>query len=95
MAEHLLFLGLWLALASAVTAALYGWDKWRAAREGWRVSEGVLHLGEMFGGWPGALLAGRLFRHKTQKRSFRLVRAVCIALNVLFIAGWAFLTLTL
>jgi len=87
MTTYLLILPLWLVVVSVLVAMLYGWDKWRAGRHGWRVSERVLHVGELLGGWPGALLAGYLFRHKTEKRSFRLIRAGCIAVNVLLIAG--------
>jgi uncharacterized membrane protein YsdA (DUF1294 family) len=87
MANALLILCIWLVVASVVVAILYGWDKWQAARDGWRVSESLLHLGELLGGWPGALLAGRLFRHKTYKRSFRLVRGGCIALNLLLLTA--------
>jgi uncharacterized membrane protein YsdA (DUF1294 family) len=87
MTTDLLLIGLWLTAASLIVASLYGWDKWQATRGGWRISERALHLGELLGGWPGALLAGWLFRHKTQQRAFRLVRLGCITLNVLGVAG--------
>ncbi|WP_153605141.1 DUF1294 domain-containing protein, partial [Pseudomonas aeruginosa] len=32
-----------------------------------------LHLFELLGGWPGALVAQQVFRHKTRKLSFQLV----------------------
>ena len=38
-----------------------------------RVPEKALHLLELFGGWPGALVAQPWFRHKTGKFPFRLV----------------------
>lgn len=61
----------WYAVASVVAWSLYASDK-RRAREGrWRVKETTLHLVEMLGGWPGAFLAQRKFRHKTVKRSFQ------------------------
>ena len=60
----------WYAVASVVAWSLYASDK-RRAREGrWRVKEGTLHLAEILGGWPGAFLAQRRFRHKTVKWSF-------------------------
>ena len=48
-------------------------DKRRAEAEHWRVPEKVLHLLELLGGWPGAFLAQRIFRHKTAKLSYQFV----------------------
>lgn len=58
---------------SLVTAFVYAWDKRRARRAGWRTAEKTLHTCELLGGWPGALVAQRVFRHKTAKRSFQLI----------------------
>jgi len=71
------------ALASLVTFLLYRHDKQRARDKGWRVPERVLHLGELLGGWPGALIAQQRFRHKTVKLSFRLVFFAIVALHQL------------
>ncbi len=60
-------------VASVTTYLLYKHDKQRARDKGWRVPERMLHLGELLGGWPGALIAQQRFRHKTVKLSFRLV----------------------
>lgn len=62
-----------MLLASAVTYFLYAHDKQQAVSSKWRVPEKVLHLGELLGGWPGALLAQRGLRHKCKKGSFQLV----------------------
>ena len=58
--------------ASALCFALYAVDKSaaRAGRE--RISESMLLSLGFIGGWPGAIVAQQLFRHKTTKRSFRL-----------------------
>ena len=58
------------ALMSAISFLLYGLDKRASMRGGWRTSETRLHLVELLGGWPGALLAQRVFRHKTRKQPF-------------------------
>jgi len=71
------------ALASLVTFLLYRHDKQRARDKGWRVPERVLHLGELLGGWPGALIAQQRFRHKTVKLRFRLVFFAIVALHQL------------
>ena|SRR6516165_7093866 len=65
--------GIVVAVMSLVCFLAYGLDKRRAAKGGRRVSERTLHLMAFLGGWPGALLGQRHFRHKTQKVSFRLV----------------------
>jgi uncharacterized membrane protein YsdA (DUF1294 family) len=60
-------------LASVVSFLTYALDK-SAARAGrWRTRESTLHLLALFGGWPGALLAQRVLRHKSSKRSFQVV----------------------
>jgi uncharacterized membrane protein YsdA (DUF1294 family) len=60
------------SVLSVATFAIYGWDK-RAAQAGRRrTPENTLHLLSLAGGWPGALVAQRLFRHKTRKRSFQV-----------------------
>ena len=40
---------------------------------------------ELLGGWPGALLGQRRFRHKTRKRSYQLVFWLIGALHL---AAW-------
>lgn len=71
----------WYAVASVVAWCLYASDK-RRAREGrWRVKETTLHLVEILGGWPGALLAQRRFRHKTVKRSFQGAFWLAVAIH--------------
>lgn len=69
--------GLWLLAASVVASLLalmlYASDK-KKAREGeWRVSERRLQFIALLGGWPGALVAQQLFRHKNKKASFQVV----------------------
>src|SRR3546814_5712656 len=36
-----------------------------------RIPESTLHLVDLLGGWPGALIAQQQFRHKTVKASFQ------------------------
>ncbi|WP_155859945.1 DUF1294 domain-containing protein [Kordiimonas gwangyangensis] len=83
---------------SLLTFLVYGFDKMAAIRRGWRVREDTLHMFGILGGWPGAILAQRLLRHKTRKRSFRstfwgTVFINCAALVWLlspFGAAWAY-----
>jgi uncharacterized membrane protein YsdA (DUF1294 family) len=50
-----------------------------------RIPESRLHLAELLGGWPGAWVAQRLFRHKSAKVRYRVV---FWAIVVLHVAGW-------
>ena len=55
---------------SVVTFAAYGLDKHRARHGERRRRESVLQGLAAAGGWPGALLGRKVFRHKTRKRAF-------------------------
>lgn len=67
---------------SLATMVAYGLDKEKATRSEWRTSESVLHLLELAGGWPGALLAQQLFRHKTRKVSFQVFFWLVVVLHL-------------
>ena len=67
--------------ASAAAAIAYRVDKSAAQTGAWRTSERTLHLLALIGGWPGALIAQRIFRHKSQKASFQLAFWTTVALN--------------
>ena len=56
---------------SLLAFAAYGIDKLRAVSGAWRTPEATLHTIGLLGGWPGAVLAQLLFRHKTAKASFQ------------------------
>lgn len=80
-------------VCSVVAFVLYGADKRRAVREKPRISERTLHVLSILGGWPGAHLARQIFRHKTQKVSFRIVFWVIVAAHLFIISygmffGW-------
>jgi uncharacterized membrane protein YsdA (DUF1294 family) len=65
----------------------YGWDKRQAGNGGRRVSESTLHLLAFLGGWPGALLGQRLFRHKTKKVKFRIVFWIVVLSHVAIVGA--------
>lgn len=72
-------------LLSAAAYLMYGADKSAATQGNRRTPESTLHMVALVGGWPGALVARRVFRHKTTKQPFRTifwgtVTANCIAL---------------
>jgi len=57
--------------ASLLTFCLYAFDKSAAMNRRWRTSEATLQKLSLVGGWPGALIAQRLFHHKSKKVSFQ------------------------
>ncbi|WP_419710671.1 DUF1294 domain-containing protein [Pseudomonas sp. NFX224] len=88
-------MSLWLRGVSLIPLAAYGivsvlafllyWsDKRKARADQWRTPENVLHALEFAGGWPGALLAQQVFRHKTRKVSFQLVFWLIVLLHQVF-----------
>ncbi|NYG57135.1 uncharacterized membrane protein YsdA (DUF1294 family) [Nocardioides daedukensis] len=68
-------------LFSLVAFAMYGLDKAASRQRAQRISENALHLVGLIGGWPGALVARHLFRHKTRKQPFRQVFWVTVVAN--------------
>lgn len=81
-------LGLYLA-ASSIAFGAYAFDKSAARNDQWRIQESTLHLFALIGGWPGALAAQRLLRHKSKKQSFQIVFWATVALNC-GVLGWLF-----
>lgn len=59
-----------IIVVNMMTIALFWWDKAQAIAGGRRVPEARLLGFAMIGGSPGALVARRLFRHKTRKEPF-------------------------
>ena len=68
-------------VASCLGFLIYAFDKAAAMQGDWRTKESTLHLVSVFGGWPGAMIAQSMFRHKTKKKSFQLIYWVTITLN--------------
>jgi uncharacterized membrane protein YsdA (DUF1294 family)/cold shock CspA family protein len=58
-------------IASLLTLCVYAFDKSAAMNRRRRTSEKNLHALSFVGGWPGALVAQRLFMHKSKKASFQ------------------------
>ncbi|MDI1307957.1 MAG: DUF1294 domain-containing protein [Methylotenera sp.] len=71
------------AITSLVTFIFYWLDKRAAKNNSQRTSETTLQSLSLIGGWPGALLAQRIFRHKTSKKSFRITFWIQVFLNII------------
>lgn len=84
-----IYLGIVLVMSPACFVA-YGWDKRRAANGSRRVPEQTLHILAQLGGWPGALLRQRHFRHKTKKLSFLIVFWCVVVLHFAIVGTAAY-----
>jgi uncharacterized membrane protein YsdA (DUF1294 family)/cold shock CspA family protein len=72
---------------SGLSFLLYFGDKSAAGRHrARRTPENTLHLVDLLGGWPGALLAQHAYRHKTVKASFQAVFWITVVANVAAVA---------
>lgn len=73
---------------SILTFHVYAVDKLAAKRGRRRTPENTLHLLSLAGGWPGALLAQQLMRHKCAKSSFVAMFWLTVALNIAGFVAW-------
>jgi uncharacterized membrane protein YsdA (DUF1294 family) len=85
-----MFIIVFYLIISAVTFIVYALDKSAAKQHRWRIQENTLHLLSLLGGWPGALAAQRILRHKTQKVTFQIVYWATVGFNL---AGLIWITL--
>ncbi|MGY1531562.1 DUF1294 domain-containing protein [Luteimonas sp. A649] len=72
---------------SVLSYLKYRSDKIAAQSDAQRTPEASLHLVDLLGGWPGALIAQQQFRHKTVKQSFQLAFWATVVFN-LAVATW-------
>ena len=80
----------WVALyygTSIITYGCYSRDKTAAQNAGRRTPESTLHLMSLVGGWPGALIAQALLRHKTRKASFLVGYWLTVIINCIALGG--------
>jgi uncharacterized membrane protein YsdA (DUF1294 family) len=84
IAAGLVAINLWTFLA-------FGHDKARAVAGGRRVAESNLLALAMIGGSPAALLARRVFRHKTRKEPFSTLLLLIVAVQIGAAAGFSLL----
>lgn len=86
LAEHFHYLSPWCLMIyvviGGVTFIAYALDKSAAKNNRWRIKEAHLHLLTLIGGGAGALVARRLFRHKTRKQPFVFIMWLLIMVNL-------------
>ena len=76
----------WLIAINVVTFVAFGYDKAVAPKGATRVPEVILLALTLLGGSVGAVIARPLFRHKTQKVSFRLIFWPCVIVSIALVA---------
>lgn len=88
---HQGYLPVWILAAyggvSLVLFVMYWIDKRAAQLGAQRTAEKTLHLFELCCGWPGALMAQQVLRHKTRKDSYQFVFWLAVLAN-LGALGW-------
>ncbi len=75
---------LWVyPVASALIFSVYASDKSAAKNGTWRRAEKKRYLLAFIGGWPGALVAQKVLRHKSSKAGIRAVFWGTVVLNLI------------
>lgn len=86
-----IFLLSYIVAINVLSFTIYAIDKMKANNNAKnRISEKTLWLLALFGGSIGALLAMKLFRHKTKKIEFQALLAVIITIQIMII--WLIIT---
>ncbi len=76
----------WIISVSLASFLTYGYDKSIAGHNVTRMPEVVLHALTLLGGTFGSFLGMQIFRHKTQKKSFRIVFWAIVAIQIVILA---------
>ena len=83
---HLPHFYIFIYLGSNLFVFLYYYqDKTSAIKNDWRTQESTLHWLSLLGGWGGAYVAQKLFRHKHKKASFMFTYKLTVLFNCLAI----------
>ena len=61
---------LYLIAINIITFVIFGWDKYKAIRQEWRIRESTLLGLSLIGGSIGGWIAMYTFHHKTKKAKF-------------------------
>lgn len=69
-------------VSSAISFGIYFIDKSAAEAGRRRIPEANLHMFALFSGWPGALIAQQVFRHKSVKKEFRQIFWMTVIFNI-------------
>ena len=79
------FLAIYIVLINLFAYILYGVDKSKSKKAMWRISERALIIIALVGGSVGALLAMKMFRHKTKHKKFTLGVPFILVLQIILL----------
>ena len=75
--------------ANLIVFLYYYQDKTSAEKSDWRTPEAILHWFSLIGGWGGAYIAQKLFRHKYKKSAFMVTYRLTVFINCVAIILYA------
>lgn len=81
---------IYILAINLVTFITFGIDKYKAKYHRWRVSEQMLLCLALLGGTIGAIIAMRLFHHKTKKPRFIAGVPVILILQIVLSAIYCY-----
>ncbi|MDG4654556.1 DUF1294 domain-containing protein [Chryseobacterium arthrosphaerae] len=73
-----------LLIANLITFGVFGFDKWQAKKQQWRISENTL-LGLSLIGALGAASGMILFNHKVSKKSFLVKFTIVVLIDLVLL----------
>ncbi len=80
------YVAIFYAIWNVVTFLMYGIDKLKAKKGGWRISEFTLIWCAFVMGGVGAFFGSKVFRHKTQKKKFQILLPTAFLFNIVVVA---------
>lgn len=76
---------IYLIIMNIITFVTYGYDKYCAVINKWRVAELTLLIMAAIGGALGALIAMYGFHHKTQRRKFQIFVPLLLTIHFIIL----------
>ena len=76
---------IYLLISNFIAFCAYGWDKRKAKKGQWRISEKALLLFAVVGGSIGALIGMKVFRNKTKHLKFVIGVPMILVLQIVII----------
>lgn len=77
---------IYLGVVNLFSFAIFGWDKYKSIKNGWRIPEKTLLLLAVLGGSPAMLIGQNLLRHKTRKQPFNAYLLLIVLIQIIAIA---------